>query len=272
MKRSWVLWIIAVIITLSSAIYQRMTGPTYPLRGETNRGDYTLHYKFFRSHGGETDQIVSLTVPGENFSGVLSFKRYKTNDSWTEVEMRRRDNNELYAYLPGQPPAGKLMYKITLTDGNNSYTLPDSGPVIIRFKGEVPAVILIPHIIFMFAAMLVSTKAGLEAIFRKKSLKELTYWSAGLLFIGGMILGPLVQLYAFDALWTGFPFGYDLTDNKTLIAMIGWFFALIAVRKGKNPERWILLASIVQLAIYLIPHSVLGSELDYSKIPDTTPR
>ena len=39
-----------------------------------------------------------------------------------------------------------------------------------------------------------------------------------LLAVGGFILGPLVQNYAFGELWTGVPFGWDLTDNKTLIA------------------------------------------------------
>jgi hypothetical protein len=81
-----------------------------------------------------------------------------------------------------------------------------------------------------------------------------------------MILGPLVQKYAFGALWTGFPFGYDLTDNKTLIAFLGWIAAWIAGRKGKPARGWVLGASILLLVVYLIPHSLFGSELDYSKI------
>jgi len=85
------------------------------------------------------------------------------------------------------------------------------------------------------------------------------------LLLGGMIFGPITQLYAFGALWTGFPFGYDLTDNKTLIAFIGWTIALIAVFKSKKPGRWIIFASILMFIIFLIPHSVLGSELDYSE-------
>jgi hypothetical protein len=50
-----------------------------------------------------------------------------------------------------------------------------------------------------------------------------------------MILGPVVQKFAFGEYWTGFPFGTDLTDNKTLIAFIGWIIALVAVFKSEKP-------------------------------------
>ncbi len=50
-----------------------------------------------------------------------------------------------------------------------------------------------------------------------------------------MILGPIVQKYAFGELWTGIPFGWDLTDNKTLIAFLFWILAVIMNRKKERP-------------------------------------
>jgi hypothetical protein len=88
------------------------------------------------------------------------------------------------------------------------------------------------------------------------------------LIFGGLILGPVVQKYAFDAYWTGFPFGHDLTDNKTAVAFIGWLIAFLMYKKSNQPKRWALFASILLLIVYLIPHSVLGSELDYKKIDE----
>jgi len=67
-------------------------------------------------------------------------------------------------------------------------------------------------------------------------------------------------------LWSGFPLGHDLTDNKTLVAMIGWLIALFMMRRGKPARGWVLAASILLLVVFLIPHSLLGSELDYSKM------
>ncbi|MBK7710372.1 MAG: hypothetical protein IPJ37_05055 [Bacteroidales bacterium] len=78
-----------------------------------------------------------------------------------------------------------------------------------------------------------------------------------------MILGPLVQYYAFGDLWTGIPFGWDLTDNKTLIALIFWILAVIMNRKKERPF-YTALAAVVLLLVYSIPHSLFGSQLDYS--------
>ena len=89
-------------------------------------------------------------------------------------------------------------------------------------------------------------------------------WAFALLILGGFILGPLVQKYAFGVLWSGFPFGGDLTDNKTLVALAFWTAALLAGRKGRPARGWVLAASVVHLVIYLIPHSLLGSEYDYA--------
>jgi hypothetical protein len=38
------------------------------------------------------------------------------------------------------------------------------------------------------------------------------------------------------------------------------------MKKSENYEKWILFAAILMLIVFLIPHSLLGSELDYSKM------
>ena len=81
------------------------------------------------------------------------------------------------------------------------------------------------------------------------------------LILGGFIMGPVVQKFSFGQYWTGWPLGDDLTDNKTLFALIAfvvaWFF------RSKSYGRWLaILAAVVMLVVYLIPHSMNGSELD----------
>ncbi|HBE43715.1 MAG TPA: hypothetical protein DDW27_21485, partial [Bacteroidales bacterium] len=159
--------------------------------------------------------------------------------------------------------AGKLQYYIEVTDRSGTNTLLKDHPVVIRFKGTVPGLILLPHILLMFIAMLFSSAAGLAAVFRIPEYKNYGIRTLILLTAGGMILGPVVQKYAFGALWTGVPLGWDLTDNKTLIAFIFWAAAVLANRKKERPL-WIVLASVVLLLVYSIPHSLFGSELDYT--------
>jgi len=208
---------------------------------------------------------VQVKVPNAEITGTLIYKRYKTDDPWTNIPMKR-DEDVLAGSLPKQPSAGKLEYKILLASQGNEISLTGETPVIIRFKDPVPGVILLPHIIIMFLAMLFSTRAGIEALNPKGNPRKLALWTTGLLFVGGFILGPIVQKFAFGEFWTGFPFGTDLTDSKTLLAMIGWIAALIAGRGGKPARWWVLGASILLMAVYLIPHSLLGSELDYSQL------
>lgn len=263
--RNAALWLLAILITASSAVYQKMTGPTYPLRGKVELNGKQISFELLRSHGGPTDCPIRIKVPDQGIQGRLSYKRHKTADPW-ETRPMARDGDTLAGALPHQPPAGKLEYKVILMSQGTEVSLTGEEPVIIRFKGAVPNWLLIPHVAVMFLAMLLSTRAGIEALRKKANPRRLALWTLGLVFVGGMILGPLVQKYAFGVLWTGVPFGTDLTDNKTLIALFGWAAAVIAGRRGKPARGWVLGASILLLAVYLIPHSLLGSELDYSKL------
>jgi hypothetical protein len=264
MKKFFV-WLIAFVITISAALYQRRTGPTYPLEGRASLNDSVIRYTLERSHEVEEDYEITIRAENRDVEGYVLFKRYKTDDPLTTVSMVRRDDF-LTARLPHQPAAGKLEYKVILTYQEKETSLSGENPVIIRFKGRVPLAILIIHVIIMFMAMLISNRAGLEALNSRGNPRKFALWTAGLLLVGGFILGPLVQNFAFGNLWTGFPLGFDLTDNKTLIAMVGWIAAVIAGRRGKPARWWVLGAAILLLVVYLIPHSLLGSELDYSKM------
>ena len=47
------LWVLAVVISLGTMVYQRMTGPTYPKDYEITYKDASYKFEFPRSHGGE---------------------------------------------------------------------------------------------------------------------------------------------------------------------------------------------------------------------------
>ncbi len=262
MKHAAVLWIIAFLVTAASAIYQRMTGPTYPVSGSIMVDDRKIFYRFDRSHGGEGDHEVLILTGTSSITGVLEWRRHNSNDAWSSAGMLYQDG-ALHGSLPHQPPAGKLDYRVQLTGEKGSAVVPAEGGVVIRYKGDVPLFILIPHILAMFTGMLLSTRTALEIFSPTPRYLRLMAWTMGVLAVGGMILGPVVQKFAFDAYWTGWPFGHDLTDNKTLVAIIAWAAAAVATRRGKNPKPWAIGAATVTLAVFMIPHSVLGSELDY---------
>jgi hypothetical protein len=259
------LWALAFVLTLASAVYQRLTGPTYPVSGRVALAGREIAFKLTRSHGGKSNQPVEIKSGDPRISGELAWRRYRTDGDWTRVPMQFREG-ALAAELPWQPPAGKLEYRVELSAGGESVSVPAAGPVVTRFKGEVPVAVLILHVAAMFGGMLLSTRAGLEFLRPGRNLRTLTIWTIGFLIAGGVVLGPVVQKYAFDAYWTGWPFGRDLTDNKTAVALAGWIGVYFALRRSARPQVWAMLAAVLTLAVFMIPHSVLGSELDYKKM------
>lgn len=256
-------WIFSFLFMAVIAYYQRATGPTNPIRGKVYISDELVKYKLIRTFGGEGDAIVAIPVGDTAIKGTITYKRFNSNDSIT-IRPMLRGNGKLTAHIPHQPPAGKVEYSITLSKGKEAVNLSKT-PAIIRFKGEVPAFVMIPHILCMFIAMIFSTRAGIEALLRGNKSYIISFIAFLSLLIGGGILGPIVQNYAFNAYWTGWPVGKDLTDNKTLAAIIVWLIAIVKLRKDRMHRGWVIAASIILLATYLIPHSLFGSELNHTK-------
>ena len=254
-------WLLAFFITIAAAYYQRKTGPTYSKEINITLDDTRYDIKLPRTHGGDEACPVKLEIVDSNVQGELFYRKYPTDDNW-QTSPLNHEGELLIGNLPHQPPAGKLEYFLKLSTRNEELNLFEDNPVIIRFKGSVPAGILAPHIIIMFAAMLLSNFSGIIAFMKHPRQKFYGRITLALLFVGGLILGPMVQFHAFGDYWTGIPFGWDLTDNKLLVAFIFWLIAVTGNRKREKPFLTIL-AAVILLLIYSIPHSMFGSELDY---------
>lgn len=259
---------LSLVITVSFAAMQRQTGPTKPVTLDW------LHPDGFRVQGtlprsantGQPAPVnLSLTDRQDTPRLILRHRRYKFDTAWTEQDFIRNSNGSWQANLPPQPPAGKLEYAVLVSTPN--YPEPQTimpKTAVIRFKGSVPLAWLIPHILTMFSALFFANFTWLSQIFRPKQASEKLPWIvAGLFIVGGGFLGGIIQKYAFGEYWTGFPFGYDLTDNKTLMVFLVWI--LVASPFAASFRRpAIVAAGVVTIAAFSIPHSVAGSELDYS--------
>ena len=266
--RNLLLWLLALAFTFGVAIYQRKTGPTHPVEGRARLGEIEFSYNLKRSYGGEGDCPVEIEIMDSMAGGFVVWKRHKLDEP-TMIEPLQWEGGRLVAYLPHQPPAGKLDYQVVLRSRSREAVLPPGGPAVIRFKGAVPGWALIPHIVLIFTALLVAARTSLAAILGHRT-RGLAWVTLGLMVVGGLIFGPLVQKFAFGAFWTGWPFGEDLTDNKTAVMALAWLIAVWQLR-GEGGERrgrwWAVAAMVVTFAVYLIPHSMRGSELDWSTLP-----
>jgi len=275
MKKAILFWSIAFIITAISTVFQKMTGPSYPKSGTISFEGKTISYKLERNHSSSSNCPVEIKTGDSSIRGTLKWRsNYKELDPFDSTEMS--GNETLKAELPAQAPLKKLQYFVKLHKGNSvqgttsvnapsqfipstmvaSVMLPAEAPVIIRFKGNVPSIILILHIFAMFFAMMLSTRTALEIFQEKPNIKPYAFWTAVSLFIGGFLLGLLMNFFAFNQIWFGIPFGNDITANKTLIAIAGWGLAYFMIKKDAAPKLFACLAALIMFIVYSIPHSV----------------
>lgn len=266
MKRVIFFWVISLIWTLAVLVFQRVTGPTYPLSGTANLGEKKIQFRLQRSHAGSSDHIVTVKVPLRAIQGKIRWKHYKADGPWQEVPMKIVTDApplRLEGSLPHQPPAGKLVYFVHLSHDRERVSLTGDKPVVIRFRGRVPAYGLHPHIALLVFSFWFGTLAFLEALVKGARTYLFAVLTTVCFLVGGMIFGPLIQYYAFGQWWTGFPLGHDLTDTKSLASFVIW---LLAIWRGRTSHlrAWVFVAYLLLMAIYLIPHSVWGSELLYT--------
>ncbi len=259
-RNSILLWLLAVVLTLVIGVYQRMTGPTYPVKGKETFKGREISYRLLRTQTIKENLPVKIKAAHKAVTAYINHRHYKTDESWQEVEMKRQ-GDLLVGEIPAEEiPAAKVEYTIRVSVDQENFLVNKGKTIVARFKGQVPSVFLIVHVLFMSLSIVFALRTGMEALRKAGSYHRLVNWTLVFTFIGGLILGPVVQYFAFGDLWTGFPFGFDLTDNKTLVAVVFWLLAFFLKKKSRW---WVILAAVVMIAVYLVPHSLLGSELDY---------
>ena len=213
--------------------------------------------KLMRSQTVDTPVSVELDA-ADGLEGEVRWRRWPSDDPWQTVPLVR-DGARLVGELPGQSvKAAKIEYAVSVgTNDADRITYPTR----LRFKGAVPTPVLVVHIFAMFFGMLFSLRAGLEALVRGGALRWQTTVTLLCLGVGGLMLGPIVQRYAFDAYWTGWPIGEDLTDNKLAVAVLFWALAAWQERRGRLWPS--MVAAVVTFVIFIIPHSLHGSTHDW---------
>jgi hypothetical protein len=159
--------------------------------------------------------------------------------------------------------------------GAGTDTRSETGAFLLKYKGEVSPTVLVLHILCMFAAFffVVLCLFGALAILRGREgispTVANTRWVLLFTFIGGWPLGFALNQQRFGTLWEGFPFGYDITDNKTQLMFVFWLVAMILAWssfRGRDPRRDIagpkafaaavLICVLVSFILFLVPHSL----------------
>ena len=164
------LWMAALALMLAAAVWQRLgAGPARPRVAARPRSrGRTCGGRLLRSSVSGEPFMVALPAP-EGVTGAVHYRRFPTDEPFREVAMTR-EGGTLVGLLPTQPPAGKLEYYVALAAPSGPVRVPEGEPIVMRFKGDVPALVLIPHVVTMFVSMMIGIRAASPRLSAGRSL------------------------------------------------------------------------------------------------------
>ncbi|MGD8895221.1 MAG: hypothetical protein PVJ73_04220 [Acidobacteriota bacterium] len=258
---SVLLWAAALAVTLTAAAWQWWTDPTPPREGEVVISGTTVRYSFLRSGVVGEPLRVAIAAPAD-LSGTLRWRPHPGDEPFGGITMLH-DGEELFGLLPPQPPGGQLEYSVVLAGPSGLTRIPEEGPVVMRYRGRVPRVLFLSHVVFIFLSMLIGVRAGLGALWTLPDTFFLSRVTLASITIGGMILGPIVQKFALDAFWASWPLGDEPIGTKTLVLWLAWVAAVVAVAATRDKtDRFartlVVAAAAVTVVVFFLPPALHG--------------
>jgi uncharacterized membrane protein YidH (DUF202 family) len=274
---------VAFLFTIILLGFARRTTMVRSVHKVVEQSGIVIDHHTVPKQAGDEVPVISAKVTGA--SEVKLFYKIGPEGEFQSVPMNLKpgEENVFMASLPHYPKPTKAWYYIEATkktlDAEMKVTLPDKSspdfkPVLLKYEGKVPAYIIIPHVLCNFGAFLFAVLSLFSAIDirgGKRTLTESIKFSLItfiLMFLGFVLFGIGMNYFAFGVLWEAFPFGKDVTDNKSQIILLIWLVTLFLVkgtlfrkdeRKNLISDRgystMVIIAFIITVAMYVIPHS-----------------
>ncbi len=202
---------------------------------------------------------------------------YYRNERFQRLRMKPLEDTKYYgAEAPSGPLGSRVYYYIEAVGSNGErVVLPQSATgdfrseydyFKIRFEGKASFILLLLHIVLMIAALFYLIHALYYSmnflITGENAVKMEFSVNAGIVafFITGFPIGWVIEKQVLGNYWEGIPFGWDITDSKTLIILLLWLTFIIIKRTGKISDkgfaRSVIINTIVTIILFLIPHSL----------------
>lgn len=270
--------IVAVILTVVLLGISRRLSTRRPHDLAMEGPGFSAEHRTVTEQVGAGSPVLSLTLRGDRELEPAVLYRVGREEALHTVPMAMEEMGVWYSVLPEYKKGTKIYYAIELRDGSGIVArMPEeSGSFLfIKYKGKVSSIVLILHIIFMFASFYFMIQSFWSAIGilvgRDWKMEAVGHarWVLISSFIGGWPLGFILNYQAFGVVWEGFPFGYDITDNKTQIMFIFWLASLLLVRgsflgRGEERDRLgargfavaLMVSFVVSLLLFIVPHSL----------------
>ncbi len=271
---------VAILLTVALFIQTRYFGPNREYTVEGRCGELTVQHTAPRNHKGDGPATLEVVVDGPERDGAaLPLKvqgRTEVTDDpqpgWDYYpvhEIKKNDDGGtcLGFEIPPLPIGTRFLYRfVTGSEEENLRIIlaqKDDKPMTLKYEGEVPAWVLIPHILCMFMGitlLFLALFGAVDLVWKRAApdAARLAWWAWAFMFTGGLPFGIAMNWYVFRVTWEAVPFGDDITDNKTQVTLIFWGLASLVLsrRPGRHAGLFALAAGLLAIAMYLIPHSL----------------
>jgi hypothetical protein len=136
----------------------------------------------------------------------------------------------------------------------------------LRSEGHVWQWALYLHVLLMLIAFVLYVHVLYDALYilhgghRERRIVLTTLYAQVCFFISGFPLGWIIEKQVLGNYWEGIPFGWDITDSKTLFIFVFWMIPLILYWTKRIGEKgfawWALGAVLFTIAMFALPHSI----------------
>ncbi len=252
----WI-WVISVLVTLAGMVFQRISAPSFPLSVEVVHQKQTLTSVMGRSNVGVDNQRLVVEGVHGDWTGELLWRSFEKRGVFRREPMRNL-GNMMVGELPLQTRGTRVEYRIEVAADGGVVRVPSHGTVLTRFKGATPFWVALGHVLLIYCGLLFAVRAGMEALTLGGGARRFALVSLLAFLFGGLVFGMLMKSFAYGRFWGGIPFGFDGTDNKTIVLLLAWSLPLILNQLGRRSRGLILTASLLTLLTFFLPHTVLG--------------
>jgi len=275
--------LVAFFFTLLLLTLARKMTMVRSVHKTVNRGGVIIEHDTVPKTRGQGDAVIPVKISGAE-EAKLFYRIGEGEFQAVDLDLKEEENDLFVASIPSQKKGTKVWYyveaqtqieqrkvAVTLPAGNS----PGFRPILLKFEGDVPSTVIFSHVFCNFAGIFFSVLALFSAVDLargKGTLKKsvaLSLVTFIFLFMGFVPLGVALNYFAFGALWEAFPFGTDITDNKSQIALLSWLVTLFLVKGAilgkesfknlisvKTYSTLVIISFVITLAMYLIPHSL----------------
>jgi hypothetical protein len=235
-----------------------------------------VKYKHDRDHSENQNKLIFLEAYSKFGIKEITLNYKFPYGEFKNIPFTQYKNTPyFFAIIPGNKKGERSFFYITAIDNKgHKVILPKQKEkkkinyYQLKFEGKPSFILKLLHVMLMFTSLIILIHAlyySFSYLINKDEnaipkLKNLPFWWIIIFFITGFPIGWLIAWQTFGKAWTGIPFGWDITDNKTLLILIYWLGIFIPFKfKKLSPSimaKLIIVGTIFTLALFIIPHSI----------------